>query len=524
MSAIEYFVHLCSVWLRAMFRQPDMPTSPPIRRLPPPEDDDRLGAGYEVPGSSKPASTMDSSKPASTMTRAERRAANSEYRRLEKARMKFDKWVEPKGEKPTPIKRGPRKPKAPAVPTTDVMKRPEPANFFISEHYDEDEAQPEVLYEESEFYGQFNFRDTLTDQLPRYEFYLKRMKKLDPSAYGHYKQTGMQLLPYMATGMTKRGLEHDDIHKMTPEEIESYRKQIYLPSMFKRERPAFGCVAYGANPRAEAWEAQHKDNSGRFAKWIIPRFLYYMKYSKRPGYCQPVGAGDLYKVVVWWDRSDNPKVKWGSPTEFAVYIDPAGTHIQLLRTCKTQMISIKVKRGLGHFEIPDHHWHFPEEYGDWASQWGLDPSTHLCHLFTMLVQAVEFAHYGDVRVKVQKNDIAAVFNVDSRRMSYFFKDRDYVTNAKGHRVRIFHVVAPYTKEDGTVVKMQYRGAKEFTWNGYDVTVTVPGLDHFMEDEFDVGAWDCDEGKLPKDRKFITEPELATKLVNMVKYGVGGTPR
>jgi len=130
----------------------------------------------------------------------------------------------------------------------------------------------------------------------------------------------------------------------------------------------------------------------------------------------------------------------------------------------------------------------------------------------------------DVRVKVQKNDIAAVFNVDSRRMSYFFKDRDYVTNAKGHRVRIFHVVAPYTREDGTVVKMQYRGAKEFTWNDYDVTVTVPGLDHFMEDEFDVGAWDCDEGKLPKDRKFITEPELATKLVNMVKYGVGGTPR
>ena len=62
-------------------------------------------------------------------------------------------------------------------------------------HYDE-----EVLVEESELYGEFNFRDTILGQLDRYWVYLERMRKHDPDSYGFYKQLGATLVPHAMHG------------------------------------------------------------------------------------------------------------------------------------------------------------------------------------------------------------------------------------------------------------------------------------------------------------------------------------
>jgi len=494
------------------------------------ELDERFGYVEPQPATaSEEESTAEPTKdegqptPHFTGSRKQRRAEEAYYRKLLKARMKFDQWVEPKGKPETP-KRDPvprkkrEKPLPPIeIEMIEVEEDVDDTHLLIADNYDGEETNPVVLYEETELYGQFSFRDTILPQLNRYYFYLKRMKKHDPSAFGHYKQYGMQLLPYLSTDMAGKLNRTAGGTKLTPKQVEKYRREIELAPMFNLKRPTFGCIAFGCNPKVEAYE---KGN-----KWIIPRFIYYMKYEPKkypPEIERMPGEGDVYRVTVWWDRCDNKRLRWGVPTEFPIWISRDGKTIRVLRTCKTIWKTIHAKRSLEEFDIPDRNWRMPNDYGDWAAQHGLDPQTHLSHIFTDAVRDVEHAQFGDVRVEVKNDeDMVAVFNIDARRMAYFFKDRDYDPNhmtKTGQRQRIFHVVAAYTKKNGTHMKIQYRGLRRFTWAGYRVFVSVPGLDHYMPDDFGVGT--IDKYYEEEGHKYITEPELATRLVEDIHKGRG----
>ena len=55
-----------------------------------------------------------------------------------------------------------------------------------------------------------------------------------------------------------------------------------------------------------------------------------------------------------------------------------------------------------------------------------------------------------------------------------------------------------TKNGVSFVKFHFRGERHFTWAGYKVDITVPGKDHFMLPEINVGSsdeyWHHDENE------------------------------
>ena len=61
-----------------------------------------------------------------------------------------------------------------------------------------------------------------------------------------------------------------------------------------------------------------------------------------------------------------------------------------------------------------------------------------------------------VRITASKSKLTATFGVDIKRMSYFFKDRDVVFNAKGSTARIFQRAPPRSQE-------RHRGADALPW-------------------------------------------------------------
>jgi len=433
-------------------------------------------------------------------------AVNRHQRRvLERARRRHDRFVEPKGPQPVKHEREhvdklqPKivaaSPVAPAV--EDVFE--DPNDRPIAGEWLEGDGEC-VLYEEAEFYGEFNFRDTILDQLDRYWVYLERMRKHDAAAYGFYKQLGATLIPYAATN--SMGVTPHRPHKLTAAEIKQMKKEIVLPAWFRHHWPAFGCCAYGTNPRDEA-ASLNIPGMGRVQK---PKFLYFRRVKRMPWTVQPTRGGKLYVLTVWWDHVDHHnRWKWGRPQEFPIQISDDGTRMRVLKT------RTKENGDIG----PWWDWQIPHEYEEWSRQYGLDPQTHLCHTFCSAVQHVELAAYSMLRVEVSKGDLTAVFGLSPRRASYFFQDRDIVLNDAGAKKRMFHIVRPHVRKDGAVVPAHFRGLREFDWAGYRVCISVPGRDHFMPLEFDVPSVYLDPGERADG---ITEVELGRRLKSAIKHG------
>ena len=131
----------------------------------------------------------------------------------------------------------------------------------------------------------------------------------------------------------------------------------------------------------------------------------------------------------------------------------------------------------------------------------------------------ENAQLSMIKVTAEKGGVAAVFSVNVHRTAYFFQDRDYHLTEGGTRKKIFHFVRPHVRSDGVTVKAHFRGERSFDWAGYKINITVPGRDHFVTDEFNVGA--SDAYWLDKDVKHVTMPELGKKLKGWMNEGVGG---
>ena len=435
-------------------------------------------------------------------------------RALERARRRRDKFVTPKGPQVVKQEREPSPPRPNKQPTNAMEVELPNREPIIADELVEGDGQGKVLFERSEFYGEFNFRDSILDQLDRYWVYLARMKKHDPDAYGFYKQLGATLIPYAASGSRNR---LEPLRKMTPQELTEYRKEIALPSWFKQQRPAFGCIAVGSNPLAE----QHEMEGSSGKKLLLDSKVHVTSSNTEnpPPELQPMAGGDIYQMTVWWDRPQDKsaKRKWGTPQQFGVFVSRDGETIQILRVLKTEMVRVGRKGNNRKYElIPQHAWHFPHEYSEWAQDYGLDVQTLLAHAFTTTVRRFEYSNFAMARVTVMKDDMSAVFGVDPRRLSYFFQDRDIELTVNGVRRRIFHFVAPHVRNDGRAVRAHFRGAREFDWAGYRVLITVPGLHHASMAEFDVGMidgyWSED---MPKG-DVVTQPHLGQMLANTIR--------
>jgi hypothetical protein len=431
-------------------------------------------------------------------------------RQLERRRRKHDKFVEPKGEVPISLKRAKASPiKRPRIEV--VMDDIDDAEIWLHGKHHEDTQ--EVLYNETELYGEFNFRDTILQQLDRYFVYLARMKRHDAQAYQFYRHYGATILPYVNINA------HDRNRKDDPKE----KELIPLPEWFHRTRPSFGCFVYGADPETEKYEMTTVVDKTR-CLWV-PKFLYFTKYKLPPPTIQQISGGDIYSMTVWWDRPFDPKIKqkYGVPQSFGIFISKDGQKIVVLRSLETeyQRIFSKRERGrlyskhdIGNFVIPKRAWHIPGEFEKWAKHNNEDPQHFLAGLFLDAVQRHQLMQYSMVRVSCTKDDMTATFSVNLHKMGYFFQDRDIHVNQNGIRRRIFHMVRAHTRKDGAVIKFHFRGERRFTWAGYDVLITIPGRDHPIYDDFNLGAED--EYWHDRHSGYIGVEELAKKFAEDIK--------
>jgi hypothetical protein len=454
---------------------------------------------------------------APALPRRERRKKDSERRKFEKARMKFDKFVSPKGELPQPQPRlhEPRSELA-TVRREDVTIADDGNEIIIGGHHFDHKTN--VAYYADELYGEFNFRDTILDQLERYFVYLDRMQKRDPDAYGFYKNVGATLLPYLACPdvwlkewhpKDKQGKTEKDIDKLSP--------------WFLKTRPAFGCIAYGAHPEAEKKEREKVRNQGgkEYHPWI-PRFMYFIKYIEPPFDLQPMSGGDVYSMTVFWDKTDEDKMLkgGGSPESYGVFISNKG-EMCCLKQLDTKWQTIRAKQRHGHhrgktFTIPQRAWAIPHELEGWARQHGSTASVFLCNLFAILTYEIERAAWSMIKVSIEKDGRHAMFGVDILRMAYFFQDRDIELTKGGRRKPIFHMVRPHLHSDGHARKLRFQGERDFTWAGYNVKIRVPGRDHAMNEEMDVGMRDSFWQE--KGEKYVGAPEIGRMFREYIDTG------
>src|SRR5215475_3289676 len=465
---------------------------------------------------------------------------NRAHRRaLERARKRHDKFVKPQGELPPPIPRvhvehvepepDDHAPTAPVVGdvTIDFDDLP-PA--FLDKHQT---GGDEVLFHESEMWGEFAYRDTILDQLDCYWTYLKRMRQRDPDSYEFYRKLGAHVRPYSPSLVYRESMVMDDVFVDKPlsaEEIERYRKRVYLSPSFLKNRPAFGCIAYAVGP-----EFDRRDREGRIShdsnmRLWSPKFIYFVKYNNPPPTVErPHGPGNIYKMTVWWDRRDWDGEKYlrkgGAPQDFAVWVPEDGKEIRTLRVLSTKVHHVDAKRKHNGSKdrhkthIPERKWRIPDHA--WAELHGVGPALFYAELFCQSADGIDMAaNVSVVRVSVAKGDMVATFGVDIRRTAYFFKDRDIILDHRGKRERVFHMVAPHMRKDGTPVKLHFRGAHKFSWAGYQVSITVPGRDHMILSEFNVGIHDKEQH--PKGRKFIDMGSMGDALAKSIAERKGGT--
>ncbi|HTD89392.1 MAG TPA: hypothetical protein VK663_01925, partial [Burkholderiales bacterium] len=317
----------------------------------------------------------------------------------------------------------------------------------------------------------------------------------------------------------------------------------------------FGAVSYGLDAKTTALDNVELDDAGRDAtrpdvgdhrhtvmllsnkggkdqKGIVwtPRFLYFRKYEIPPSTVQKAGDCDVYVLQVYWDRVDgrskafDKRHKGGVPQEYAVAVNRQTGLVRVLRMLQRERQKLAHKRGAERTSyIPNPRWEVPSKFLTWASlREDHAPDEYLRRLFIEAALMYETAALGSmIRVEVSQAKLAAVFGVEIKRTAYFFKDRDVTLNAGGTRRRIFHIVKPHrrmTKKGPKYVPMHFRGMKEFEWAGYKVKITVPGRDHIILPEFDVGLHD----KEIPGVKYTGSDGLGRFLTTAIREGKGGT--
>lgn len=454
---------------------------------------------------------------------------------LERARRKHDVFVEPKGTPPTPHVREKTETEEKQPISAAEQKEIDDAEIFFHEKHHRDLNGPDVLYRESEMYGEYNFRDTILEQLERYFVYLKRMKKSDPDAYGLYKEIGAQIVPYVGSGSDYAARNKEKLH------TETFKPHIELPPFFNKHRPSFGCFVFGADPEVEAYELRQteimREQKGHeHARNFVPKFMYFTKYKLPPPEIQPMTGGDTYRMTITWDRPHDPDKKFANhdpvSQEYAIFISADGSRLEILRMCKFKHVEVLVKkkrrdaRGNIDFyhQIPQRLWQIPHQYGDWAKDHGTNNTqSFLADIFCSCVKRLEYANYSMVRIAATKDNLTAVFGVNIHRMAYFFQDRDYVLNESGRRKPIFHIVRAHERhtKDGKTYYMPFgfRGEREFKWADYDITITVPARDHFMLPDLDIGVEDSFWRK--RGQKMMDGAQIGKYLADKMKQGTGG---
>ena len=483
-------------WVRKLFRQivnwfrPEngghaltIPVHPcPPRSIP---VHPRIPKHEEVPAESEatppPASVASPLKETLIIARRETSVIEPHYPHVR------DKWLHPV--------RKPRDPNAPRKsrkPRTVLELEPKLQDDAVFQ-FRADNTHKWDLRPQSEDTGVFYFRGALLDRLDVYFRAIARMKRAHRDAYNLYTQIGGTMIPENTLGAAYQ-----------------------LPAFWHtpKDRPAFGCVHLG-----------HADVNHD----CMLQMMYFEKMSDPGVEVERAPGADVYEVSAYlddlapdaMDRVNKVRSKkwrrWlqhcGCVFQFWIAVGPNG-EMWPLKTLQTEWKHITYRAGTGRYgktrkekfgdSIPQKHWAYPANLRWWWKEYHENaierndkfPDTleeWACSTLRLIANYAQSAELG-VRISVEnEHQHHAVFALDWKRTSYFFKDRDTVLTPKGKPARIFHIVKPHLrkKADGTesAVHLHFRGLRRFKWGNYNVHITVPGLHHIPLTDFTVGLND-----------------------------------
>ena len=299
------------------------------------------------------------------------------------------------------------------------------------------------------------------DKLDLYLVYIKRLKKWDKEAYALYRRVGA-FICQMNLEASSGTLE---------------------PSLVQ-SLPSFGAVALGLGSSVELQEPEDD--------LIHIKFAYFTKL-QRPGHdVERVNQGVTYRCHLYWDdqkKMDKSDV-WGRHghgmgQDILINVLPNGT-VRPLRILKVHRQVIKHRDHTASV-VAHQRWGLPDIREDntkinpnsvWAN---LSMADAIVRLFSLVANFwVAAARHSMIRVTAVKGGVVMPFVVDATDTPAFFADREPVISEDGKKRRIFHVVRAHvrnTPRGMKGVRLHFAGVRDFSWNGYQINITVPGKEH-----------------------------------------------
>lgn len=314
-------------------------------------------------------------------------------------------------------------------------------------------AHDNTMRLDAENAGRWYLLRDIFERLDTYLHFIKYVKTNDPEAYAtHYKIGGL----------------------VSPHDTE-YLVNELPPSWRHGNRPSFGMIMVmpGSNEEEDT---------------ISPAFGYFLKTRLKPRYMWT--NADQYDCTIFYADAAKPD-GIGVPLSFRVSVTDEGT-VTLLKEFQgyEQTVRSKCRNQRGQvFTIAHNAWRYPK-----LLRWGFkDFKNKKCHpwggdgiegwaerAFMWVVNVTDGTNSG-LLVRCKKDGVTVAFGVDLLRTPYFFKDRELYVNHNGRKKPIFHIVRTHKRiskgGSETFVKSHFRGLRRFMWNGFDVTVSMPGLHH-----------------------------------------------
>lgn len=265
-----------------------------------------------------------------------------------------------------------------------------------------------------------------------------------------------------------------------------------LDSSFLKQMPAQGCFYYGRND---------SDDS------VGIRFVYFQKH-KRPINVQHTNH-TVYEVGGVWGFEERHCF------QFYISVDETGA-IRVLKQVKPTYHSVgkggKKNGGYTRGHIFRMEWSYPSFLREWVMDCNARNKENktidqfAAFIFSIMANAVQNSQF-DMNVRVKKNGRVATFAINMLRTPYFFSEREKTKNENGSTVRILHIVRPHMR-NGKAIKAHWRGERRFVWNGYEVSIGMPGKHFAALSDFTAAAWEqVDIG----DRPSIDLAEAAKRI-------------
>jgi hypothetical protein len=345
--------------------------------------------------------------------------------------------------------------------------------------------------EDVEGEGRWYFRRDILDRLDDYMYFAKKLRRVDHGGYNHVAKIGAVL------ASTKNASFY--MGKLSPR--------------WRQEGTNLGAGAI-AFPDYDTKEA------------ISPKFIYFRRIDNAQSYLQPTNAKDIYKVILFYaTRTDKHwQSKYGWPLVYHVGVT-ASAEVMLLkeRVQHEHRLPKKWRNGGGSFIQNKMDWSRDVLIACKEHQMGAEKWTVGC--FTYALNYYENASM-DLVVRARKGNTTASFSVDLLRTPYFFKDREFIPASDGKRKRIFHIVRVHervTKTKRTYVKTHFRGMRRFNWNGYKISVGIPGKHLNDMLDFDVGSQEFDTEEEFKAGDFISHAAMTKKIGDHLDGNLNPTP-